>query len=274
MNVKSAVRVLEVLEYFDAVQRAASLSEIAAALGYPLSSTSMLLHSLVERGYLAQGEKRAYRLTPRVKLLGGWLSPLLDANGPVAALMGWVGAQCQQLVVLAVPETMQVRYIRVVPATGTVRMHVTPGAVRALPNSGFGRLFMSQMSDEEVEQVLRAHNAQQPSEASRLGAAALRRDLQAIRSTGYSVSFDKVSPGAGVVAVRLPVPINETPLAVGIGGPSALIRSNATAYGALLQDGVRRFCGPAIAAAVAAASASAFAATRAPRSARAQGAAA
>lgn len=269
MNVKSAVRVFEVLEFFDAVQRAASLSEIAAALGYPLSSTSMLLQSLVERGYLAQGEKRAYRLTPRVKLLGGWLSPLLDANGAVTSLMDWVGVQCQQLVVLAVPETLQVRYIRVVPATGTVRMHVTPGAVRPLPTSGFGRLFMSQMADEEVEQVLRSHNAQQPTEALRLGAAALRRDLQAIRSTGYSVSFDKVSPGAGVVAVQLPVPLNETPLAVGIGGPSALIRANATAYGALLQDGVRRFCGPTTAAATAA-----TASSRAPRTARAQGASA
>ena len=89
MNVKSAVRVLEILEYFDCVQRAASVNEIAATLGYPLSSTSMLLQSLVDRGYLAQGEKRVYRLTPRVKLLGGCLSPLLDANGPVPSMMEW-----------------------------------------------------------------------------------------------------------------------------------------------------------------------------------------
>ena len=245
MNVKSAVRVIEVLEFFDAVQREASLSEIARALGYPLSSTSMLLHSLVQRGYLAQGDKRAYRPTPRVKLLGAWLSPLLDANGPVTSMMDWVGSQCQQLVVLAAPEPMQVRYIRVVPATGTVRLHVTPGAVRPLPTSGFGRLFMTRMSDEEVDQVLRFHNAQQASDTSRLSATALRRDLQAIRATKCSVSFDKVSPGAGVVAVQVPTPVHETPLAVGIGGPSALIRSHAASYGALLQDAVRRFCAPA-----------------------------
>ena len=89
MNVKSAARVLEILEYFDCVQRAASVNEIAATLGYPLSSTSMLLQSLVDRGYLAQGEKRVYRLTPRVKLLGGCLSPALDANGPVPSMMEW-----------------------------------------------------------------------------------------------------------------------------------------------------------------------------------------
>lgn len=264
MNVKSAIRVIEVLEFFDSVQREASLSEIARALGYPLSSTSMLLQSLVERGYLIQGDKRVYRPTPRVKLLGAWLSPLLDANGPVMSMMDWVGSQCQQLVVLAAPEHLQVRYIRVVPATGTVRMHVTPGAVRPLPTSGFGRLFMARMADEEIDQVLRTHNAEQASDAGRLNAAALRCELQAIRATGFSVSFDQVSPGAGVVAVRVPTPLLETSLAVGIGGPSALIRSNAASYGALLQDAVRRFCAPVAAAAAA----------PAPRTVRAMGAAA
>ena len=75
MNVKSAIRVFEVLEFFDEVQRDASLSDIARRLGYPVSSTSMLLQSMVDAGYLVQGEKRVYRPTPRVTLLGSWVSP-------------------------------------------------------------------------------------------------------------------------------------------------------------------------------------------------------
>lgn len=153
VNVKSAVRVFEVLELFDTLRRDASLSEVARALGYPASSTSMLLQSMVECGYLSQGEKRTFRPTPRVKLLGAWISPVLDPNGPVISMMEWLGTQCGQAVVLATPESMQVRYIRVVPATGTLRMHVTPGAVRPLPISGFGRLFMSRMADEEVSEA-------------------------------------------------------------------------------------------------------------------------
>ena len=154
MNVKSAVRDVEVLEFFDSVQREASLSETGRALGCPLSSTSMLPQSLVERGYPAPG------------------------------------------------------------------------------------------------------------------------NLQAIRATGCSVSFDKVSPGAGVVAVQVPTPVHETPLAVGIGGPSALIRSNATSYGALLQDAVRLFCAPEFCAPAFWAPATTGAAVRAPRAGRALGAAA
>jgi DNA-binding IclR family transcriptional regulator len=246
MNVKSAVRVIEVLEFFDTVQREASLSEIARELGYPLSSTSVLLQSLVERGYLSQCDRRSYRPTPRVKLLGAWLSPLLDANGPVTSIMDWVGAQCQQLVVLATPEHMQVRYIRVVQATGTVRMHVTPGSVRPLPTSGLGRLFMSRMADEEVDQVVLTHNAGLAPGMTPLDAATIRRELLAIRAVGCSVSFDMVSPGAGVVAVMVPTPVHETQLAIGIGAPSALIRTHAATFGALLREALGRFCPPTV----------------------------
>lgn len=264
MNVKSAVRVIEIPEFFDAVQRAARVSEIAGGLGGPRSSTSMLLQSLLESSCLAQLEKRRYRLTPRLKLLGGWLSPLLDAHGPVTSRMDWIATQCRQLGVLATPERRQGRCIRVVPATDTVRMPVTPGAVRPLPRSGFGRLYMTGRSSEEVAEVLHSHTAQQISAASRLSSAGLRRDLQAIRASGCSVSVDKVSPGAGVVAVLVPTRVDETPLAVGIGGPSALIRSHAASCGTLLQDAVRRCCAPQTTAA----------AVRAPRVRRALGAAA
>lgn len=241
-QVKSAVRVFEVLELFDILRRDASLSEIARELGYPASSTSMLLQSMVERGYLAQGENRTFRPTPRVKLLGAWIAPVLDPNGAVSSMMDWLGTQCGQTVVLATPENMQVRYISVVQATGTLRMHVTPGTARPLATSGCGRLFMSRMSDEEVDRIVKAHNEQSAHEGGRLAIASVRRDLQSIRTAGVAVSFDKVSPGAGVVAVHIPTAAMESQLAVGIGAPSGLIKAHATAYGSLLRTAVQRYC--------------------------------
>ena len=50
--IKSAQRTLAVLEYFQTHRRAAAVGEIAAALGMPQSSTSMLLKSLLSLGYL------------------------------------------------------------------------------------------------------------------------------------------------------------------------------------------------------------------------------
>ena len=72
--VKSAARVLEVFEYFANRRAAASVSDVCSALGYPQSSTSVLLKSLMTLGYLSYDTTtRRYVPTHRVATLGGWL---------------------------------------------------------------------------------------------------------------------------------------------------------------------------------------------------------
>jgi predicted transcriptional regulator len=50
--IKSAMRTLALLEYFRRTKTSAAVTEIAAALGMPQSSTSVLLKSLVSLNYL------------------------------------------------------------------------------------------------------------------------------------------------------------------------------------------------------------------------------
>ena len=64
--IKSARRALEVLEYLDEVRSDASVMEIARALNYPQSSTSVLLRSLTSTGYLSYDpQRRRYAPTLR-----------------------------------------------------------------------------------------------------------------------------------------------------------------------------------------------------------------
>ena len=82
--VKSAVRVLEILELFDRSRQPLMVGEIAAALQYPQSSTSALLRSLVKIGYLTYDvHKRTFVPTQRVMFLGGWQSDAFFVDGPV-----------------------------------------------------------------------------------------------------------------------------------------------------------------------------------------------
>ena len=63
--VKSAARVIHVLEYFDDVRRAVSVSEIAEHHDWPVSSTSVLMRSLVTLGYLDyEAGTRTYSTAP------------------------------------------------------------------------------------------------------------------------------------------------------------------------------------------------------------------
>ena len=68
---RSIKRTLEVLEYFDEENPSASVGGISKELGYPQSSTSILLKSLLNLGYLSYDDKtRTYRPTARVALIG------------------------------------------------------------------------------------------------------------------------------------------------------------------------------------------------------------
>ena len=79
--VKSAARVLEVFEYFAGRRTPATVGEVCNALGYPQSSTSVLLKSLLTLGYLSydQGSRR-YSPSVKVATLGEWIPEELQPD--------------------------------------------------------------------------------------------------------------------------------------------------------------------------------------------------
>jgi len=242
--VKSAVRVLEVFEFFDRVQREATVSEIARELGYPQSSTSVLLGNLAELGYLRHGaDRRSYFPTPRVSMLGSWLEPMLLPSGPVQRMMDELGAATGETVILATPVRDQVQYVHVVPATTTMRMHVGPGTLRPLLLSGLGRLFAIDLNEPQLRSMVLRHNDGAHAK-EQISLAALRRDLLTIRSQGYAVSLNRITAGAGVIGMRLPAAASANwPLAVGIGGWSKTIKTKQDELVRLLRAGVERHLG-------------------------------
>ena len=71
--VKSAVRVIEILEFFEAERRALKVSEIVEGLRMPQSSVSTLMKTLAAQGYVEfDPETRRYRPAPRLAFLGHW----------------------------------------------------------------------------------------------------------------------------------------------------------------------------------------------------------
>ncbi len=243
--VKSAVRVVEVLELFDRLQREASVGEIARELGYPVSSTSMLLGNLLERGYLRHGpDQRTYLPTPRVTLLGAWIEPLLTPHAEVMRMMSELGEATGETIILAAPTRDQAQYLHVVPATTTMRMHVGPGTLRPLLASGLGRTLLSAMPEEKIRHLVMRHNNGPLADEGRVSMAALQRDLSTIRARGYSVVLRGVTPGAGLIAMILPMELGGVPLAVGIGGWAREMRTRQQEYVLLLRSAIERHLQP------------------------------
>ena len=82
--VKSAIRTLEILEYFDEVQQPLNIVAVATALDYPQSSTAALLRSLTTMGYLHYNSRKLTYVPTRSRSL----SRKLDQSRLVSR--GWV----------------------------------------------------------------------------------------------------------------------------------------------------------------------------------------
>lgn len=240
-TVKSAVRVLEVLELFDRLQREAAVGEIARELGYPVSSTSLLLGNLQELGYMQRGrDPRCYVPTPRVTLLGGWIEPLLTPSGEMLRMMAELGEQTGETIILAAPMREHAQYLHVVPATRTMRMHVGAGTTRPLVACGLGRLLLATMASGKVQELALRYNEKLAQAGRTVNPLALKRELATLRTRGYSVVFDGVTPGAGLIGMLLPLRLEGQPLAVGIGGWAGEMRPRQEEYLDLLRATITR----------------------------------
>jgi DNA-binding IclR family transcriptional regulator len=240
---RSIKRTLEVLEYFDSEHPAVSVSEISRALGYPQSSTSILLKSLRELGYLHYDKaSRSYRPTARVAMLGRGVREKLFGDGSVMAALEEIGQQTGETVILAVSEGIVVRYICVILATNPMRMHLRTGAVRPIIGSAVGHLFLSALPDDELaEEIKRLHRVQAE---TLIDDDELMRQIRRIRRRGHSLSTHTVTAGGGIVAILLPGEFNGTRLAIGIGGIAQTITGEESRYVEIMQAAVKRHVRP------------------------------
>ncbi len=239
-SVKSARRVLELLEYFTPERPQATVMDIARTLGYPQSSTSELLRSLVELGYLEYDRhKRIYRPTVRVALLGSWVQPYLFREGHLLPMMDELSEVTGQMVALSTQVGLAVHYIHVIQATSTMRMQVPQGAIRPLLRSAMGKLLLSREPEELILKLTHRINAEASAE-HQVKPMQLLRDIEQIRKQGFALSIDTVTPGGGMVAVLLPPADGRQSLALGLGGLSDVIKNNCDSYVRALQTAITR----------------------------------
>lgn len=243
--VKSARRVLEILEFFDDMQRPATVMEVAGALDYPQSSTSALLRSLARLGYLNHDpHARTYVSSVRTALLGSWVNAEFVRGGPVIEMMHELNRRTGDNVVLAVRNGLQCQYVHVLQALNPARTHLTLGTVRGLANSGAGRALLSSMPDRDIVRLVMRVNAEAKTDAAIVALPDLMSAIREIRDTGYSFSTDTVTPGGGILAAPLPMRAGGQVMVVGIGGCSAALRGRKTQLIDILLSTIERHFGP------------------------------
>jgi len=127
--VKSAKRALEILEVFGRHKRPLALKEVLDELGYPTSSGSALMKSLVALGYLDYDrERRTYFPTMRITVLGAWVPGVLFGDGPLLETLEDLHRATGETIVLAVQSDLHAQYVHVLPSPEPLQLRAPPGA--------------------------------------------------------------------------------------------------------------------------------------------------
>ncbi len=243
-RVKSAARVLEVLELFDVLQREARAVEIAERLAIPQSSTSVLLGCLVELGYLDyEPSTRTFLPSPRVAMLGSWLDNGPVRDGRLIRMLEDLSQRTGDTVILAARNGLFSRYIHVIQARKALRFHVPLGSRRLLAWSGLGFVLLSGLPNEDIRRIVHRSNAEAETGAAPIDFTETIAEVESVRRHGYFLSRGFLTAGAGSVSMRLPDGIDrwDRPLAVCIAGPLDEIVAREADIVVTLRDAIERF---------------------------------
>lgn len=227
--VKSAERVLELLEHFADTHEPASLIEISRTLGYPQSSTSALLASLAGLGYVIQDpETRKYRPTLRVMLLGSWLHDEMFTDGSLISAMDLLRRKTGQTVIVAIRQGIRLRVISSLQGHHRHSFRIRTGSTLSVCRSAMGKVLLGSELDDEVARIGRYFNAETPDVRQRVNIDELLDGVRMARFAGWAESDDFPVAGHGGVATLLPAIEGQPRVSLGLGARMDIVLADRT----------------------------------------------
>jgi IclR family KDG regulon transcriptional repressor len=217
--VKSASRTLEVLELFSERRRPLRLNEIYTVLGYPQSSATNLLKSMVMLGYLNYNRAtRTYLPTIRVSSLGNWLTGFIHSQGRYRLLVDELQRQTDETVGLVTQNDLFIQYIMMRVPNHEHKMPPNEGTMRLILDSSSGIALLSQISDREIDKICRYTNYYQLSPNGRFCIEDIMHEVKWARHTGYCYAPNRPTEEVSSIAFPLNEHLHGIPVAIGVGG--------------------------------------------------------
>ncbi|OWT75483.1 MULTISPECIES: IclR family transcriptional regulator [unclassified Achromobacter] len=235
MSVKTALRVIEIIEVFAREKRPLSLSELARLLDVPVSSCLALIRTLNELGYLYEvGRRNGYYPTSRLLAKAQLISkadPILERVYPSLAELR---DATQETVVFAKLSTdRRVVYLEVLDSPHTIRYVAAAGEFRPVHANSLGKALLSLMSAEERRELLTKAPLERFNERTLVDLPAIEAELALSRERGWfrnlSESIDEVG------AVAWPVTLGGERYAISVGAPVYRVEPNQAAYASILR---------------------------------------
>ena len=201
-QVKSADRVLDILELFASTDRALALRDVARILGFPKSSAHMLLGTLISRGYLLRTEDDLFRLVPAMDQ-GGWVGGIAGQIFRAAQPhLDRLVLEQEESVVLGAPTAgLDVRLLSHRISPQAVRYDVTNMPVIPGWSTAMGHAILSRLPQDRVLAYLENTEMVQSTPQTVIEVDAILERLAQHRARGHALNINERFEGASGAAV-------------------------------------------------------------------------
>ncbi|MBN9606313.1 MAG: IclR family transcriptional regulator [Actinomycetales bacterium] len=211
-------RALAVLDSFDAEHRRQPLGAIARRTGLPLTTVHRLVHELERHEALVRGPDGDWEIGSKIWRLGTLASVHVDLREVALPYMEDVYALGNDAVQIAVLDGLRCLVVDRIAGSRTMSVLSKPGSRLPLHATGVGKVLLAFGTTELQEAVL--GSLDRYTDRTITDAETLRPQLRTIRSQGFAVTREELTPGATSVAVPLRGRRGAVTAALGVVSPS------------------------------------------------------
>jgi IclR family transcriptional regulator, acetate operon repressor len=239
-SVKTALRVIEIIEIYAQEGRSLTLTELSKRLDAPMSSCLGLIRTLVSRGYLYEtGKRQGYYPTARLLHTAQRIAhndPVLERMQPIMeSLRDTTG----ETVVFGQLQDNRVRYLDVCESPNPVRYITAPGDLREPQINSIGRAILGASSDDARNQVLdKLSFAPEATAHASVSRETLESQLRQWREQGWYPNFGESFADLGGVAI--PIMIGDAIYGLSVAGPLYRVQPRAAEIVAALRAAASR----------------------------------
>ncbi|MEO5652774.1 MAG: IclR family transcriptional regulator [Marmoricola sp.] len=214
-SVDRALRILEIL----ARSGESGVTDVAAALGVHKSTAFRLVATLEQHGLVEQVEGRGkYRLGVGLLRLAGATSARLDVVQEARPLCKQLAAATGETVNLATLSGSSALYLDQVAGPSALQSHNWVGQHIPLHATSNGKVLLAGLPPAELAELL---GGLKPfTDSTITSRAALKRELEEVRTQGYALAVDELEIGLTAIAAPVRNAHGDVICSISISGPT------------------------------------------------------
>lgn len=168
-----------------------NLESLAKTTGLPKATLLRFLSSLTNLGYVYRDDADRYHLTLKMFSIGSRSLNHMDLINIAKPYTKKLANDLGETVHMGILEDDEAIYILKEESSFTIRMHSRVGKSIPLYCTAIGKIFLSEMSEKELDRYIMSHSMKPFTPKSIRGEKALKEELKRVRERGWSIDDEE-----------------------------------------------------------------------------------